>query len=125
LIHGIISQDIKRPERKTSHSPLSGAEVNKLSSFITPTEVDKYSYNYNFKPTVHATLKNSLSYGGECVYYKETYVNVYGKFCCLFREQQKTNMSHKHKEYFAVKERSSTVLSAAKKADVCSETVQF
>jgi hypothetical protein len=35
-------------------------------------------------------------------------------------------MSHKHKEeYFAVKERSTTVLSAAEKADVCSETVQF
>jgi hypothetical protein len=50
---------------------------------------------------------------------------VYGKFCCLFREQQK-NMSHKHKEeYFAVKEGSTIVLSAAKKADVCSETVQF
>jgi hypothetical protein len=62
LIPGIISQNIKRPERKTSHSPLSSAEVKKLSSFITATEVDKYSYSYSFKPTVHATLKNSLSY---------------------------------------------------------------
>jgi hypothetical protein len=32
--------------------------------------------------------------------------------------------SHKE-EYFAVKERRTTVLSTAKEADVCSETVQF